>query len=41
MSLPPIASVSHVVAGRAQMGTSLSFHLFFAVLGAESVASES
>jgi cytochrome bd ubiquinol oxidase subunit I len=32
-SLPPIASISHVVAGRAQMGTSLSFHLFFAVLG--------
>ncbi|MEA2147205.1 MAG: cytochrome bd ubiquinol oxidase subunit [Solirubrobacteraceae bacterium] len=30
--LPP-AAISHVVAGRAQMGTSLSFHLFFAVLG--------
>jgi cytochrome bd ubiquinol oxidase subunit I len=33
LSLPPLASIGHVVAGRAQMGTSLSFHLFFAVLG--------
>jgi cytochrome d ubiquinol oxidase subunit I len=33
VSFPPLASISHVVAGRAQMGTSLSFHLFFAVLG--------
>jgi cytochrome d ubiquinol oxidase subunit I len=32
-NLPPPASIGHVVAGRAQMGTSLSFHLFFAVLG--------
>jgi cytochrome d ubiquinol oxidase subunit I len=28
-----IAAVSHLTAGRAQMGTSLSFHLVFAVLG--------
>src|SRR5256885_17205104 len=33
LSLPPLAAIGHVVAGRAQMGTSLSFHLFFAVLG--------
>jgi cytochrome d ubiquinol oxidase subunit I len=26
-------AVSHLTAGRGQMGTSLSFHLFFAVLG--------
>src|SRR5580704_5360846 len=32
MSLP-IATVSHLTAGRSQIGTSLSFHLFFAVLG--------
>ena len=31
-SLPP-AVVSHLTTGRAQIGTSLSFHLFFAVLG--------
>src|SRR6478752_7882049 len=29
----PIAAVSHLTAGRSQIGTSLSFHLFFAVLG--------
>ncbi len=29
----PFGAVSHLTAGRAQMGTSLSFHLFFAVLG--------
>jgi cytochrome d ubiquinol oxidase subunit I len=28
-----LGAVSHLTAGRAQMGTSLSFHLFFAVLG--------
>src|SRR5690349_16721709 len=28
-----IAAVSHLTAGRGQIGTSLSFHLFFAVLG--------
>lgn len=28
-----VASISHLTAGRAQIGTSLSFHLFFAVLG--------
>jgi len=28
-----IAAVSHLTTGRAQIGTSLSFHLFFAVLG--------
>jgi cytochrome d ubiquinol oxidase subunit I len=28
-----IASISHLTAGRSQIGTSLSFHLFFAVLG--------
>src|SRR6202012_3427314 len=27
------AAVSHLTAGRSQIGTSLSFHLFFAVLG--------
>jgi hypothetical protein len=31
-SLSP-AAVSHLTTGRAQIGTSLSFHLFFAVLG--------
>ena len=31
-SLPP-AVISHLTAGRSQIGTSLSFHLFFAVLG--------
>src|SRR6201986_594493 len=30
---PSIAAVSHLTAGRSQIGTSLSFHLFFAVLG--------
>jgi cytochrome bd ubiquinol oxidase subunit I len=29
----PLGAISHLTAGRAQMGTSLSFHLFFAVLG--------
>jgi cytochrome bd ubiquinol oxidase subunit I len=29
----PLGAISHVTAGRAQLGTSLSFHLFFAVLG--------
>lgn len=29
----PLATISHLTAGRAQIGTSLSFHLFFAVLG--------
>jgi cytochrome bd ubiquinol oxidase subunit I len=29
----PIAAISHLTAGRSQLGTSLSFHLFFAVLG--------
>ena len=29
----PFGATSHLTAGRAQMGTSLSFHLFFAVLG--------
>jgi cytochrome bd ubiquinol oxidase subunit I len=28
-----LAAVSHLTAGRSQIGTSLSFHLFFAVLG--------
>lgn len=32
MSLP-FAAISHLTAGRSQIGTSLSFHLFFAVLG--------
>ena len=31
--LAPIAAITHLTAGRAQMGTSLSFHLMFAVLG--------
>jgi cytochrome bd ubiquinol oxidase subunit I len=30
---PSIAAISHLTAGRSQIGTSLSFHLFFAVLG--------
>ena len=29
----PLGAVSHLTAGRGQMGTSLTFHLFFAVLG--------
>ena len=29
----PSATISHLTAGRSQIGTSLSFHLFFAVLG--------
>ena len=33
MSALPPAVVSHLTAGRSQIGTSLSFHLFFAVLG--------
>ncbi|MBV8217600.1 MAG: cytochrome ubiquinol oxidase subunit I [Solirubrobacterales bacterium] len=28
-----VAAISHLTAGRSQIGTSLSFHLFFAVLG--------
>ncbi|MBV9918000.1 MAG: cytochrome ubiquinol oxidase subunit I [Solirubrobacterales bacterium] len=32
-SSTPLAAIDHLTAGRAQMGTSLSFHLFFAVLG--------
>src|SRR6201993_367642 len=31
--LLPLAAISHLTAGRSQIGTSLSFHLFFAVLG--------
>ena len=33
ISLFPSAAISHLTAGRSQIGTSLSFHLFFAVLG--------
>lgn len=33
MTVPPLAVISHLTAGRSQIGTSLSFHLFFAVLG--------
>src|SRR5690349_7137395 len=33
MTAPPLAAISHLTAGRSQIGTSLSFHLFFAVLG--------
>ena len=33
MTAPPLAVISHLTAGRSQIGTSLSFHLFFAVLG--------
>jgi cytochrome d ubiquinol oxidase subunit I len=33
MNHPPLAAISHLTAGRSQIGTSLSFHLFFAVLG--------
>src|SRR6201989_3611561 len=33
MNAPPLAVISHLTAGRSQIGTSLSFHLFFAVLG--------
>src|SRR6478672_12053620 len=33
MSQFPPAAISHLTAGRSQIGTSLSFHLFFAVLG--------
>ena len=29
----PVAFIGHLTAGRAQMGTSLAFHLTFAVLG--------
>ena len=29
----PFGAITHLTAGRAQIGTSLSFHLFFAVLG--------
>jgi hypothetical protein len=28
----PLVAISHLTAGRSQIGTSLSFHLFFAVL---------
>ena len=31
--MPSLAAISHLTTGRAQIGTSLSFHLFFAVLG--------
>jgi cytochrome bd ubiquinol oxidase subunit I len=31
--MPQLALISHLTAGRAQMGTSLAFHLVFAVLG--------
>ena len=33
MNAPTLAVISHLTAGRSQIGTSLSFHLFFAVLG--------
>jgi cytochrome bd ubiquinol oxidase subunit I len=33
VSALPLGAISHLTGGRAQMGTSLSFHLFFAVLG--------
>src|ERR1700748_1458806 len=33
MKTPPLAAISHLTAGRSQIGTSLSFHLVFAVLG--------
>ncbi len=33
LHLLPFGAIGHLAAGRAQMGTSLSFHLFFAVLG--------
>ena len=33
MSPLSVAAISHLTAGRSQIGTSLSFHLFFAVLG--------
>ena len=33
MSSLALGAIGHLAAGRAQMGTSLSFHLFFAVLG--------
>src|SRR6201987_6533587 len=33
MNAPIPAVISHLTAGRSQIGTSLSFHLFFAVLG--------
>jgi cytochrome d ubiquinol oxidase subunit I len=33
MTAPSLAVISHLTAGRSQIGTSLSFHLFFAVLG--------
>src|SRR6201992_1475715 len=33
MNASTVAAISHLTAGRSQIGTSLSFHLFFAVLG--------
>jgi cytochrome bd ubiquinol oxidase subunit I len=33
LSSLPVGAISHLTTGRAQIGTSLSFHLFFAVLG--------
>ncbi|MGN6170189.1 MAG: cytochrome ubiquinol oxidase subunit I [Solirubrobacteraceae bacterium] len=33
MAFFSLAAISHLTAGRSQIGTSLSFHLFFAVLG--------
>ncbi len=33
MNQIPLAAITHLTTGRAQIGTSLSFHLFFAVLG--------
>src|SRR6201981_3552978 len=33
LGLLPFGAVGHLAAGRGQIGTSLSFHLFFAVLG--------
>src|SRR6201997_3625048 len=33
MPVLPLAAISHLTTGRSQIGTSLSFHLFFAVLG--------
>jgi cytochrome bd ubiquinol oxidase subunit I len=31
--MAPLAFIGHLTAGRAQMGTSLAFHLVFALLG--------
>ncbi len=31
--MAPLALIGHLTAGRAQMGTSLAFHLVFALLG--------